>query len=158
VAPIITDDTTGDDNALNQDILAQLPVSPGPGDIGQGSDSLDVPDVIDLPAAPEPILLIVDEMPEFVGGDEARMRYLRDNLNYPRIAKEAGITGTVYVNFVIDAQGKVTNVTLIRGIGGGCDEEALRVVSGMPAWKPGKNGGRAVRVGFSMPIRFILEG
>ena len=75
---------------------------------------------------------------------------------YPKIAKESGITGTVYVQFVVEANGSISNVKLARGIGGGCDEEAMRVVKAMPKWKPGKQNGRPVRVSFTLPIKFLL--
>ncbi|MEI6747602.1 MAG: energy transducer TonB, partial [Bacteroidota bacterium] len=70
---------------------------------------------------------------------------------------ESGIQGTVYVSFVVDSKGKVTDVRVLRGIGGGCDEEALRVVRMMPSWRPGKQNGQSVRVQFNMPIRFTLN-
>jgi len=99
---------------------------------------------------------VVEDQPEFPGGDEARMKFLRDNIRYPTIARETGIQGTVFITFVVERDGSITDVRVLRGIGGGCDEEAIRVVRMMPKWNPGKQRGRAVRVQFSMPIRFIL--
>lgn len=104
-----------------------------------------------------PIFTVVEDMPSFPGGDEARIKFLRDNINYPQMAKENGIQGTVYVTFVVEENGKVTDVKVLRGIGSGCDEEAVRVVKMMPLWKPGKQSGKAVRVQFNMPIRFVLS-
>ncbi|MEI6122852.1 MAG: energy transducer TonB [Bacteroidota bacterium] len=104
-----------------------------------------------------PIFTVVEEMPSFTGGDEARVKFLQDNIKYPQMAKESGISGTVYVTFVVDEKGKVADVRVLRGIGGGCDEEAVRVVKLMPPWNSGKQSGKAVRVQFNMPIKFILN-
>jgi len=103
------------------------------------------------------IFTIVEEMPSFPGGDEARVRFLSQNIKYPQMAKESGIQGTVFVTFVVEPDGNVTNVRVLRGIGGGCDEEAMRVVRMMPKWKPGQQRGKSVRVQFNMPIRFTLN-
>jgi protein TonB len=104
------------------------------------------------------IFVFVEDQPGYPGGDEARLKYLRDNIKYPEMAKESGIQGTVYVTFVVEKDGRISNVKILRGIGGGCDEEAVRVIKGMPNWKPGKQRGRPVRAQFNMPIRFILQG
>lgn len=103
------------------------------------------------------IFTVVEENPMFPGGDEARMNFLRENIKYPQMARESGIQGTVYVTFVVEPSGSITNIKILRGIGGGCDEEALRVVRQMPKWKPGKQRGKSVRVQFNMPIRFVLS-
>ena len=104
-----------------------------------------------------PVFTVVEEMPEFSGGDEARIKFLTQNIRYPQMAKEDGIQGTVYITFVIDENGRVASAKVLRGIGGGCDEEALRVVALMPRWKPGKQSGKNVRVQFNMPIKFTLD-
>jgi protein TonB len=104
----------------------------------------------------EEIFLVVEEQPEFPGGYAALNRYLHEQIKYPNTAMELNIQGTVYVSFVVEPDGSVTNITLLRGIGAGCDEEALRVVSGMPRWKPGKQRNKAVRVRFNLPVRFVL--
>ncbi|MEI6851514.1 MAG: energy transducer TonB [Bacteroidota bacterium] len=104
-----------------------------------------------------PIFTVVEEMPSFPGGDEARIKFLTENIKYPQMAKESGIQGTVYVTFVINEKGKVADVKVLRGIGGGCDEEAIRVVNIMPPWNAGKQSGKAVRVQFNMPIKFTLN-
>ena len=98
----------------------------------------------------------VEEWPSFPGGDTARIIYLNENLKYPKTAKETGIQGAVYVTFVVERDGSITNVKILRGIGGGCDEEALRVINAMPKWNPGRQNGREVRVQFNMPITFKL--
>lgn len=104
------------------------------------------------------IFTIVEENPDFPGGEEARMKYLQENIKYPQMARESGIQGTVYATFVVEPDGRITNVGILRGIGGGCDEEAIRVIKNMPRWKPGKQRSKAVRVQFNMPIRFVLAG
>lgn len=104
------------------------------------------------------IFLVVEEDPEFVGGDAARMKFLSENIVYPQMARESGIQGTVYLTFVIERDGSVTDIQVLRGIGGGCDEEAIRVVKNMPKWKPGKQRGKPVRVQFRLPIKFVLTG
>lgn len=109
------------------------------------------------PDMSEQIFVVVEDMPRFMGGDEARIKYLQENLTYPEEAKKKGIQGTVFVTFVIETDGSVSDVRTLRGIGGGCDEEAERVVKNMPRWIPGKQRGQAVRVQFNMPIRFVLE-
>ncbi|MFH0894087.1 MAG: TonB family protein [Bacteroidota bacterium] len=99
----------------------------------------------------------VEEMPEYNGGEEARVMFLKENIKYPQIARETGIEGTVYIKFVVNEKGDVVETSILRGIGGGCDEEALRVVNKMPDWKPGRQNGNSVRVEYSMPVRFSLQ-
>lgn len=103
------------------------------------------------------ILVTAEIMPEFPGGFQALYKYLGSELNYPRLAKDLGIQGSVFIGFVVEKDGSVSNVHILRGIGGGCDEEAMRVVANMPRWKPGQMGTRPVRVSFSLPVRFKLE-
>lgn len=116
-----------------------------------------VEEIEELEEKEEEIFMIVEVNPAFPGGEKARLKFLRDHLNYPIMARETNIQGIVYVTFVVEADGRVTQARVIRGIGGGCDEEALRVVNLMPLWSPGKQRGKAVRVQFSMPIRFNLQ-
>jgi protein TonB len=102
-------------------------------------------------------LLVVEQMPDFPGGEGELYKYLQEHIKYPPLARESGIVGTVYVRFVVDKYGKISNVSLLRGIGGGCDEEALRVIKAMPDWKPGKQNGLAVPVYFTLPVKFTLQ-
>lgn len=104
------------------------------------------------------IFTVVEESPSFPGGDVARIKFLQENIVYPQMARESGIQGTVYVTFVVERNGAVTDVRVLRGIGGGCDEEAVRVIKAMPKWNPGKQRGKPVRVQFNMPIKFTLAG
>ena len=103
------------------------------------------------------IFQIVEEMPAFPGGEAKLMEYVGKNVKYPQIARESGIKGRVFVSFVVEPDGSVSNVKVLRGIGGGCDEEAMRVVKAMPKWKPGKQRGKAVRVSYMLPVNFQLQ-
>ncbi len=117
------------------------------------------PAVVEEEEVPEAeIFTVVEESPSYPGGDEARIRFLQQNIQYPQMARESGIQGTVYVTFVVEKNGSVTDVRVLRGIGGGCDEEAVRVIKAMPKWNPGKQRGKPVRVQFNMPIKFTLAG
>lgn len=109
------------------------------------------------PLTTDTILVVVQKMPEFPGGDRAIMKYLRENINYPEKAMQKGIEGTVYITFMVETDGRITDVKLLRGIGGGCDEEAVRVIENMPNWKPGEIRDEVSRVAFTMPIRFSLD-
>lgn len=103
------------------------------------------------------IFMIVEEMPEFPGGTEALQKYLSQSVRYPVIAQENGIQGRVYIQFVINQNGEVTNATILRGVDPSLDREALRVVEAMPKWKPGKQRNRPVRVSYTVPINFVLQ-
>ncbi|WP_372774994.1 energy transducer TonB [Mangrovibacterium sp.] len=105
----------------------------------------------------EPIFYIVEQMPEFPGGEMALRRYIADAIKYPVIAQENGIQGKVYVNFIVGKDGRVTNAKVIRSVDPALDKEALRVVNSLPQWKPGLQQGDPVRVSFSVPISFVLQ-
>jgi protein TonB len=156
VAPVVTTEEVVEDvDIFNQDELAQT-----------GNVAVDVQEEVAVEAKEEvieveeakPVFTIVEEMPSFPGGEAERNKFLAENIVYPQQATENGIQGTVYVSFVVDSKGNVTDVKVLRGIGGGCDEEALRVVKMMPQWHPGKQNGKLVRVLFNMPIYFKLQG
>ncbi|WP_375585898.1 energy transducer TonB [Cyclobacterium xiamenense] len=100
---------------------------------------------------------VVENMPTPPGGMEGWNKYLSKNLKYPTQARRMGIEGTVYVVFVVNTDGSIQDVDILRGIGGGCDEEAMRVVKNAPAWEPGRQRGRPVRVKMRLPIRFKLS-
>ena len=99
---------------------------------------------------------IVEQMPQYTGGEEAMMKYVSENIKYPQAAKDKNIAGRVFVSFVVEKDGSVNEVKVMRGIGGGCDEEAVRVIKGMPKWKPGIQKGKPVRVSYQIPINFKL--
>lgn len=111
-------------------------------------------------ALQEPVILeIVEEPAEFPGGIDALKKYLADHIVYPESAKEAGISGKVYLKFVVSNQGNISNVKVMRGIAGcpECDREATRVVKAMPKWTPGKNSGKTVNMYYNLPIIFKLS-
>jgi protein TonB len=97
------------------------------------------------------------DLPDYPGGDNGLMNYLKTSIVYPQVAKEAGIQGTVYVAFIITKTGQVKGVRLLRGIGGGCDEEAIRVTANMSDWKPGKHDGELAYFEFNLPVKFMLQ-
>jgi len=100
---------------------------------------------------------VVEVDPEFPGGMEAFYKYLAENIKYPEQAKKDKIQGKVYISFVVEKDGSISDAKVLRGIGGGCDEEALRVVNAMPKWTPGKMRGEVVRVNYNLPITFKLQ-
>ncbi len=104
-----------------------------------------------------PVFFIVEEMPEFPGGEEALRKFIATSVKYPVIAQENGIQGRVYVSFVVNTKGQVTDVKIARGVDPNLDKEAIRVVNSMPAWKPGKQRGKAVKVSYTVPINFVLQ-
>ena len=104
----------------------------------------------------EEYFLTVENMPIFPGGDLGLMKYIQKNVKYPAIAKEYNITGKVYISFIVDKTGSVTNIKVVRGVDKSLDDEAVRVIKSLPKYKPGKQRGKAVRVMFTVPIRFTL--
>ena len=103
------------------------------------------------------IFTIVEEMPDFPGGTQKLADYLAKNIKYPQMARESGIQGRVFISFVVEPDGSVSNVNVMRSLGGGCDEEAVRVVKSMPKWKAGKQRGKPVRVSYILPVNFKLQ-
>ena len=103
------------------------------------------------------IFTIVEENPEFPGGMAECYKWINKNLNYPTISAENGVQGRVTVNFVVNADGSIVDVKVLRGVDPYLDKEAVRVVSKMPKWKPGKQRGKAVRCSFNLPVRFKLN-
>ena len=99
----------------------------------------------------------VEQMPVFPEGQQAMYKFISDNLQYPEIAKQNGISGQVILQFVVSSDGTIKNAKVMRGIGGGCNEEALRILNAMPKWNPGKHNGRAVPVMFTLPIKFVIQ-
>ena len=109
-----------------------------------------------LPAKKNEAFAWVSDMPEFEGGMNALLRFVGRNIVYPPLAREADVQGTVYMSFVVDESGQVVDVKVERGIGFGCDEESVRVVSKIPKFKkPGRNDGQPVKVRFNIPIKFV---
>ena len=126
----------------------------GPGDI----IFEEPPPEISAIKEPEPaIFTVVEQKPEFPGGNKALFEFLGKHTRYPSSAVSNGIEGTVYMSFVIDANGQISNIEVQKGLSEDCDKEAVRVIRSMPAWKPGKQGGRPVAVRFTLPFRFKLN-
>lgn len=138
-----------------------------------GTYSESSPVVLPKPKEPEadPFFRIVEEMPRFPGCEDQDLtkkekencatsrllHFLGKNLRYPAIARENGIDGTVVIRFIVERDGSISNAQVVRDIGGGCGEEALRVVNSMPPWQPGLQQGRPVRVRFNLPVKFSLQ-
>ena len=130
-------------------------------------DIVEVDEALDGYVAPEvgevenfdmvDVYTIVEQMPEFPGGEAKLLEFIKKNTRYPQEAKDVGIQGRVFVYFVVETDGSIGDVKILRGIGGTCDEEAMRVVKSMPKWKPGKHNGEFVRVSYQIPIFFKLE-
>ncbi len=115
--------------------------------------------IIEQPQAPTIDTLnwvIIEKMPTFPGGEEALMDFIGTNIRYPKYAQDHGISGRVFIKFVVMPDGSVSNVEVLKGIGGGCDEEAVRVVKMMPKWIPGEKDGKKVMVMYTLPISFRL--
>lgn len=103
------------------------------------------------------VFFIVEDMPEFPGGELALRNYIANAVKYPVIAQENGIQGKVYVTFVVSKNGSVTKAAIARGVDPSLDKEAIRVVNSLPKWKPGKQRGKTVNVSYTVPINFVLQ-
>ena len=111
----------------------------------------------DKKTANDKVLEKAEVMPEFPGGEQAMYDFVNKNVVYPEEAKEKEIAGRVIVSFIIEKDGSINEAKVVQGIGGGCDEEAVRVVKAMPKWKPGTEKGKPVRVHYMMPFTFKLQ-
>ena len=143
---VVEDDVEVDDIEINADV-----------DQNEVIEEYVAPEVEDEDVVEAEVFTIVEEMPEYPGGLNKLTDYLSKNIKYPQMARESGIQGRVFVNFVVEPDGSVSNVNVMRSLGGGCDEEAVRVVKNMPKWKPGKQRGKPVRVSYILPIVFKLQ-
>lgn len=152
---VVEGEVPGDIDLLDMDLINSMSKN-GAIDISPDIPTAIQPVIIEQPEETQKTFTIVEEQPSFIGGETERLRFLKININYPDNAASNGIQGTVYVQFIIDSKGNITDAKILRGIGGGCDEEALRVINSMPPWHPGKQNGKAVRVLFNMPIVFKL--
>ena len=153
---VTTEDVVTNDNIFNQDELAKTTTNQPVVDAGPVTVEKIIEKVIPTEEDKTPPVTVVEEMPSFPGGDKARLEFLRDNIRYPEAARENGIQGKVYVQFIVDTKGNITDVKVLRGIGGGCDEEAVRAVKKMPKWNAGRQNGQTVRVLYTMPVDFVL--
>lgn len=103
------------------------------------------------------VFVIVEKQPEFPGGAQAMMKYLAENIKYPMIAQENGIQGRVICQFVVNKDGSIVDIQVVRSVDPSLDKEAVRVIKSMPKWKPGMQRGKAVRVKFTLPVVFRLQ-
>ena len=143
---VVEDDVEVDDVEINAEV-----------DQNEVIEEYIAPEVEEEEVVEAEIFTIVEEMPEFPGGMQKLADYLAKNIKYPQMARESGIQGRVFVNFVVEPDGHVSNVNVMRSLGGGCDEEAMRVVKAMPKWKAGKQRGKPVRVSYILPVNFKLQ-
>ena len=155
-APVVVEDTTIEVTMASMDDLKKKGNNEAPTEDVSVEVKDEGPKVIETPVQAE-IFTVVEEQPGYPGGEEARISFLQQNIKYPEEAKELGIQGKVFVTFVVEVDGAISDVRVLRGIGGGCDEEAIRVVKAMPRWVPGKQRGVPVRVQFNLPIKFTLQ-
>jgi protein TonB len=158
--PVIKPDDQVKSEMKSQDELNDAPVAISTADIAgdnTGKDISEVQETKKVVEEEEKPLLVVEQNPEFQGGLEALLKYLQKKIQYPALAQESGIQGTVFVQFVVSKTGKISNVKILRGIGGGCDEEAIRVTKEMPNWIPGRQNGQPVPVMFQIPVKFQLQ-
>ena len=105
----------------------------------------------------EKTYVVVEQMPAFPGGDAALMKYLSENIKYPKAAEKAGEQGRVVVNFIVEKDGAISNVNVVRSVTPTLDAEAVRVIKAMPKWVPGKQDGQSVRVKYNVPVSFRLQ-
>jgi protein TonB len=159
VPPVIKDDAVEEEPQKLQEEVKDVNVSTKD---QEGEKDLPVVPTEDTgpgeAAAPE-IFTVVEEMPEFPGGAMEMMKYIQKNIQYPAMAREAGISGKCFLKFVVTGEGTISDVQILKGVAGcpDCDKEAMRVVKSMPKWKSGKQNGRAVSVYFNLPINFTIK-
>jgi len=156
MAPVIVDKEIEPELASQGELESQPPAALPP-DVIELAPVDNTKNVIEQPVVKSEPLIIVQEMPQFPGGEAELFKFLVHHLRYPPEAKEIGVTGRVFVYFVVEPDGSISSLSVKRGIGSGCDEEALRVVALMPRWSPGKQGGIPVRVQFTLPVKFTLQ-
>ncbi|WP_420149615.1 TonB family protein [Spirosoma sp.] len=132
--------------------------------MAMGAIDLNVSESVTSPGQEQPVqsqngavFTVVEQQPEFPGGMQALRKYLAENLRYPAEARQKRVQGRVFLQFVVSSTGQIQDLRLLKGIGSGCDEEAVRVVSQMPAWKPGRQQGNPVNVMYNLPIQFALK-
>lgn len=142
-----------DDEEIEEDIEFDLDITMNEDDVIEEIEVFDQPEE----EVAETIHQIVEEMPTPKGGLAAFYKYLNKNLKYPSQARKLGIDGKVYMLFVIEKDGSITDITVQKGIGAGCDEESIRVLENAPKWNPGKQRGNPVRVRYSFPFVFRLD-
>lgn len=160
-APVITDEPIEEGEELkSMDELSNTKATISVADV-QGTDDEKGVDIADLKdhqvVIEDKPVYGVEQMPQFPGGEEELLRFIKDNLKYPAVAAEVGIEGRVTIRFVVNRNGDVTDITVIRGLDPSCDKEAVRVVRMMPRWIPGRQNGRNVPVYYTLPVVYKLQ-
>jgi protein TonB len=154
--PQVTTEETDDVIPTNDDINANMDAVPD----GEGTVPGPVIEVapVEVPAPVEPAVVdFAEKMPAYDGGLQAMYQFIGKKIRYPSIARRNGVEGPVFVSFVVNKDGKVTDITVTRGISKECDEEAMRVIALLDKWTPGSQNHRAVNVRMTIPIKFQLE-
>jgi protein TonB len=153
-----------DQEMKSQDDLAETNTAIGAFTVEGNDETAEVKHVEEKIAEPEPVkeeetkvFDVVEQMPSFPGGPSALMQYLSSNIKYPVVAEENGVQGRVVCTFVVERDGSITDVRVIKSVDPSLDKEAVRVVKGMPKWIPGKQNGSAVRVKYTVPVTFRLQ-
>ena len=162
-APVIKKDeeVADEDEMKSQEELTESKVTISIADV-KGNDEaageiLKAQEVIVQEKVEEQVFDVVEQMPQFPGGDAALFEYLSTHIKYPTIAEENGVQGRVIVTFVVERDGSITDVKVVKSVDPSLDKEASRVVAGMPKWIPGKQNGSAVRVKYTVPVTFRLQ-
>ena len=153
-APVIKkdEDVAPEDELKSQDDLAKTAVAIGSFDVKGNDEAAGQEKPVE-----EKVFDVVEQMPQFPGGDAALFEYLSTHIKYPTIAEENGVQGRVIVTFVVERDGSITDVKVVKSVDPSLDKEASRVVAGMPKWIPGKQNGSAVRVKYTVPVTFRLQ-
>lgn len=157
------EDVQPEDELKSQDELAKTTTAIGSFDVKGNDDAagevLKAKEVIaqEVPKEEEKVFDVVEQMPSFPGGQGALFEYLSKNIKYPVVAEENGVQGRVIVTFVVERDGSITDVKVVKAVDPSLDKEAARVVRSMPHWIPGKQNGSAVRVKFTVPVTFTLQ-
>ena len=165
VPEIKKDDEVKEDQEMkSQDDLAETNTAIGAFTVEGNDETAEVKHVEEKIAEPEPVkeeetkvFDVVEQMPSFPGGPSALMQYLNSNIKYPVVAEENGVQGRVVCTFVVEKDGSITDVRVVKSVDPSLDKEAMRVVKGMPKWIPGKQNGSAVRVKYTVPVTFRLQ-
>lgn len=155
---LVVKDNDSTSTGLTQEELLQLNLATRTNDVDSIPGKNPLPDTKENTGAGNSKTFIwVEEMPMFPGGENEMLKFIGKNIKYPSSARENNISGIVNISFIVDQKGEIKNIELLRGIGGGCEEEAIRVIKTMPIWKPGKQNGQTVNVQFQLPISFTLK-
>ncbi len=167
-APVIKKDNEvkPEEEMKSQDELMKTTTAIGALDVKGNSDNGEVlkvtqrvadEPVVEKPEVENKVFDVVEQMPSFPGGPSALMKYLSENIKYPVVAQENGVQGRVVVSFVVERDGSITDVRVVKSVDPSLDNEAMSVVNSMPNWIPGKQNGSAVRVKYNVPVAFRLQ-